>query len=695
MTRFLPVLLAGTALSACATTYDSATATTAEIETENEVVEQLSDDPAGQAELGNYGFDIAGMDSSVDAGDDFYAYANGVWAANTEIPDDKTNYGMFTALSDLSEERTQGIIDEMIADPSSRVGIAYRAYVDTDTIDAKGLAPIQPILDKIDAIESFDDYARVMAELDIIGIGGKPFGVFVGQDRGNSERYLTSVYQSGTSLPDRDYYLDLENERFAKVREALVDTGAKLLTMIGEDNARARAEAMLAFETELAKIHWDRNKLSDSEATYNLSSFAELKALAPEFDWDTYVAVNMPGKSVDELNIGTPDSIAAGVKLAAEADLQVLKDKARLSAITGYSSVLPTEVDDTVFAFQSVLTGQPSQRERWKRGVSFVSGNLRDDLGKVYAERYFPAETKAEMQKLVDNVVVAMRDRILTADWMAEPTKAQAIDKLNRFTVKIGYPDKWMDYDGLTMVEGDAFGNAVRANEWGHWDSVNRLGGPIQRWRWGMAPMTVNAYANFGMMEIVFPASILQAPFFDPNADAAYNYGGIGAVIGHEISHHFDDQGAKYDSNGNLNNWWTEEDYANFEARGKALIEQYNTYEIFPGEYVDGEFTLGENIGDLAGLSIAYDAYRASLGGEEAPVLDGLTGDQRFFLGWAQVWRRNYRDEELKNRLKTDSHSPSIQRTWVVRNMDAWYDAFSVDADDAMYLPPEERVTVW
>ena len=691
MTRFLPILLAGTALGACATTYDSAPATTAD----NDVVEQLSDDPAGQAELGNYGFDTAGMDTSVDAGDDFYAYANGVWAANTEIPEDKTNYGMFTALADLSEERTQGIIDEMIADPSSRVGIAYRAYVDTDTIDAKGLAPIEPILARIDSISDFADYARVMAELDIVGVGGKPFGIFVGQDRGNSERYLTSISQGGTSLPDRDYYLELDNERYAKVRDAFVTRNASLLGMIGADNAQARAQAILDFEAKLAEVHWDRNRRSDSEATYNLSSFDDLKALAPEFDWDTYVAVNMPGKSVEEINISTPDSIAAGVRLASEADLEVLKDKARIAALTAYSSVLPTAVDDTVFAYTSLLTGQPTQRERWKRGVSFVSGALRDDLGKVYAERYFPAETKAEMQKLVDNVLVAMRDRITTADWMAEPTKVQAIDKLNRFTVKIGYPDQWMDYDGLTMVEGDAFGNSLRANEWGHWDSVNRLGGPIQRWRWGMAPMTVNAYANFGMMEIVFPASILQAPFFDPNADAAYNYGGIGAVIGHEISHHFDDQGAKYDSSGNLNNWWTEADYANFEARGKALIDQYALYEIFPGEFVDGEFTLGENIGDLAGLSIAFDAYKASLGGKEAPVLDGLTGDQRFFLGWAQVWRRNYRDEELKNRLKTDSHSPSIQRTWVVRNMDAWYDAFGVEAGDAMYLPPEERVTVW
>ena len=644
-------------------------------------------------QLGRYGFDTEGMDRSVKPGDDFYEYANGDWADATTIPEDKTNYGMFTVLADLSEERTQAIIDDLSKDSASRVGIAYNAYLDTAAIDARGLAPLQPILSQIDGISSFADYARVMGALDRVGVGGAPFGVGIGQDRGDSTRYLAGIYQGGTTLPDRDYYLDKDNERFAAIRTAYVDVMTDMLGELGQDNARARAEAILAYETALAEIHWDRNKRSDSEATYNLSSFDELKATAPGFDWDGYFAAN--GLSVEEINIGMPDAIAKGVALAAATPLQVLKDKARLSAISNYSSVLPTRIDQRMFEFTKVLTGQPAQQERWKRAVGFVSGNLRDDLGKEYAARHFPAETKAEMDKLVANVLSAMQDRIETADWMAADTKAQAIDKLNRFTTKIGYPDQWMDYDGLEMKAGDAFGNAMRANMWRHDDSLAMLGGPIQRWRWGMAPMTVNAYANFGMMEIVFPASILQPPFFDPNADPAINYGGIGAVIGHEISHHFDDQGAKYDSQGNLKNWWTEADYANFEKRGKALIDQYSAYEIFPGENIDGEFTLGENIGDLAGLSIAYDAYKKSLGGKEAPIINGTTGDQRFFLGWAQVWRRNYRDAELKNRLKTDSHSPSVQRVWVIRNMDAWYDAFNVKPGDAMYLPPEQRVTVW
>ena len=677
MKRFLIALAASSALVAVTPAHAQKYAEAA-----------ASDDP----QLGTYGFETSGMDRSVDPGDDFYEYANGTWAQETVIPDDKTNYGMFTALADLSEERTQRIIDELSASADNRVGMAYNAYLDTDAIDAKGLAPLQPILSQIDAISSFADYARVMGGLDRIGVGGMPFGIGIGQDRGDSTRYLAGIYQGGTSLPDRDYYLQ-DNERNQAIRAAYLDLMTDVLTRLGQNDARARAEAVLAYETDLAEVHWDRNKRSDSEATYNLSSYDELKAMAPSFDWDAYFAAN--GLSVDEINIGMPDAIASGIELAQAADLQVLKDKARLSAVGSYSSVLPTDLDDRMFAFRQVLTGQPAQEERWKRSVSWVSGNLRDDLGKVYAERYFPPETKAEMDKLVKNVLAAMQDRIETADWMAEETKVQAIQKLNGFTTKIGYPDQWDPYEGLEIRQGDAFGNALRAAEWRHEDSLSRLGGPIERWRWGMAPMTVNAYANFGMMEIVFPASILQPPFFDPNADPAINYGGIGAVIGHEISHHFDDQGAKYDSNGNLNNWWTEADYANFEARGKDLIEQYNQYEIFPGENIDGEFTLGENIGDLAGLSIAYDAYKKSLNGREAPVIDGTTGDQRFFLGWAQVWRRNYRDEELKNRLKTDSHSPSVQRVWVIRNMDAWYDAFDVQPGDDMYLAPEDRVTVW
>ncbi|WP_265563040.1 M13 family metallopeptidase [Sphingomicrobium arenosum] len=690
MKKLMIALAASSALAACAHNAPNDLGTASALP---DAAAELGDEPMGQPELGTYGFDSSGMDRSVDPGDDFYDYANGTWAEQTEIPADKSNYGMFGALDDLSNERTKAIILEAAQDPTNRVGAAYNSFLDTDRIEALGMAPVQPLLAEIDAVDSFDDYAAMVGKADRLGFGGGMLTWYIGQDAGDSSRYIMNVRQSGLGLPDRDYYLE-DGERQVAVRAAYVDYLADMLMLAGEGNARARAEAILAFETRLAEVHWDRNQLGDSEKTYNLGSKADLEALAPGYDWAAMWAEG--GYEFAEVNVMTPSSIEAGLGLAAAADLEVLKDKITVAALRSYASVLPPAVDGRVFDFYSrTLSGVPEQEERWKRGVSFVSNALRDDVGQVYAERHFPPAYKAQMQALVDNVLDAMRARVLDADWMDENTKVEAMAKLDKFTVKIGYPDRWETYEGLTMDAGDLFGNLQRSREYDHQDAISRLGEPIRRWEWGMAPMTVNAYANFGMMEIVFPASILQPPFFDPNADPAINYGGIGAVIGHEISHHFDDQGAKFDSSGNLQGWWTEADYANFEMRGKALIDQYDAYEIFPGEHVDGEFTLGENIGDLAGLAIAYDAYKASLGGEEAPVIDGTTGDQRFFLGWAQVWRRSYRDEELKRRLKTDSHSPSEQRVWVVRNFDSWYDAFGVEADDAMYLAPTDRVTVW
>jgi putative endopeptidase len=374
----------------------------------------------------------------------------------------------------------------------------------------------------------------------------------------------------------------------------------------------------------------------------------------------------------------------------------VLKDQLLVRSLDQYGAVLPSAFDKEAFSFYgTTLSGTPEQEVRWKRGVTFVTGALADDVSKIYVERYFPPETKAAADKLVKNVVEAMGRRIDGLSWMAPETKKRARAKLANFTTKIGYPDRWQDYSALTIEPGDALGNAMRAADWQHNDNVKKLGEPIRRWEWGMTPMTINAYANFGMQEIVFPAAILQPPFFDPNADPAINYGGIGAVIGHEISHHFDDQGAKYDEHGRLNEWWTEADKKAFEAAGKALISQYDAYEIFPGANVKGAFTLGENIGDLAGLTIAYDAYRHSLASAEAPVLDGTTGDQRFYLGWAQVWRRNYREANLRQRLITDPHSPSEQRTWVVRNLDPWYPAFQVQPGQKLYLAPEQRVRMW
>ena len=367
-----------------------------------------------------------------------------------------------------------------------------------------------------------------------------------------------------------------------------------------------------------------------------------------------------------------------------------------VNSLSTFSNVLPDSVADTTFAFYgTTLQGTPQREPRWKRGVGLTEGTVGDEVGKAYAAKYFPPETKAAMDVLVKNVLAAMGRRIDNLAWMQPETKVKARAKLANFTTKIGYPDRWKDYSTLKIVRGDVFGNDLRSNQWGFDDNMSKLGQPIRRWEWGMLPQTVNAYANFGMNEVVFPAAILQPPFFDAKADAAVNYGGIGAVIGHEISHHFDDQGSKYDAMGKLSDWWTESDVKAFEAAGKKLIAQYDAYKIFPDASVKGEFTLGENIGDLAGLTIAYDAYRTSLNGKEPPVLDGMTGDQRFFLGWAQVWRRNYREANLRQRLITDPHSPSVQRAWVVRNLDKWYDAFQPNVDGKIYLKPEDRVRIW
>ena len=644
-------------------------------------------------ELGSFGFETTGMDLSVDPGDDFYAYANGTWAANTAIPSDKSNYSMFGALSDLSQKRTRTIIEEEAADPESRIGALYRSYMDVDAINAMGLTPLDGVREDLAGVTDLASYAAFIGDYAKYG-GGGVFAPYVGQDAKDPTTYIVQFWQAGLGMPDRDYYLE-DNERMQGFRAAYLDYITDMMTMAGEENAAERAADLVAFETRLADAHWSRVQSRDSNARYNKMTVAELQALTGEFDIVTMLdRAGYPTNG--DVIVAQPDAFQKMGDILAETDIQVLKDHYLMSTLTGTAAMLPSQFDDRQFAFYgTTLSGTPEQQERWRRANNFVVGTLTDEVSKAYVAKYYPPETEAEMQKLVDNVVEAMGKRIDSVPWMQPQTKERARAKLLNFTTKIGYPSQWQDYSDIEVTEGDLFATSMSAAEWNHKDNLSKLGSPIRRWEWGMTPMTVNAYANFGMQEIVFPASILQPPFFDPDADPAINYGGIGAVIGHEISHHFDDQGAKYNERGELDSWWTEEDVAAFTAAGQKLVDQYNQYEIFDGEFVNGEYTLGENIGDLAGLAIAYDAYKASLNGEEAPVIDGTTGDQRFFLGWAQVWRRNYRDEELKRRLKTDSHSPSIQRVWVLRNIDAWYDAFNVTEDDAMYLPPEERVKVW
>ena len=641
---------------------------------------------------GTFGFDKAGMDPTVQPGDNFYQYSNGTWARTTAIPADKSNYGMFTVLDDLSKQRTRGIIEETAKDPSSKIGNAYNAFLDTASIEAKGLAPFEPWLNDVRGLKSRGELASLYARADRMGLS-TPFAFFINQDDKNPDRYVTGLAQAGIGMPDRDYYLSAD-PKIAEVRAKYLQHLTNVLTLAGEANAATRAKAILDFETNVARVHWTQIESRDATKTYNLMSFAKLKASAPGYDFATML--NGLGINAPEVNVAQPSAVTGIAKLVSKAPLGVLKDQLLVRSLDGYSAYLPSAFDKESFAFYgTALSGTPEQEARWKRAVDFTVGALTDDVSKLYVDRYYPPETKAAADELVRNVVAAMGRRIEGLTWMKPETKVRARAKLANFVTKIGYPSQWHDYSTLEIQPGDALGNAIRAAEWDHVDSVSKLGGPIRRWEWGMTPMTINAYANFGMHEIVFPAAILQPPFFDPNADPAINYGGIGAVIGHEISHHFDDQGAKYDENGRLADWWTPEDVAAFEASGKALIAQYDAYEPLPGMHVKGGLTLGENIGDLAGLTAAYDAYKHSLNGQEAPVLDGTTGDQRFYLGWAQVWRRNYREANLRQRLITDPHSPSEQRVSVVRNLDPWYSAYNVQPGQKLYLTPEQRVRMW
>lgn len=641
--------------------------------------------------FGAYGFDTAGMDTAIRPADNFYGYANGAWAKTTPIPADKSNYGMFTALDDLSKKRTKEILDQALADPNSRMGNAYASYLDLQTVEKLGMKPIAPWLDTIRKTGK-GGYAKTVAEAMRARID-TPFAFYVGQDDKAPEHYILNLSQSGLGMPDRDYYLK-DDAAMQKTRAAYVAHLARVLTSAGEKDAEKRAAALMAFETEIAKVHWTKVDSRDSEKTYNKMTLADLRRLAPGFDFDAMLKA--AGYAQGDLIVAQPTAIAGIAKLVAATPQQVLNDALIIRSIDNYAEFLPEAVAKEEFSFYGTeLSGTPEREERWKRAVTFLKENLGDDVGKIYVERYFPPETKAAADQLVKNVLAAMGRRIDALSWMTPETKTKARAKLASFTTKIGYPDQWRDYSAMTIARNDLFGNALRARQFDFDYNKGKLGQPIRRWEWFMTPMEINAYANFPMNEIVFPAAILQPPFFDPKADPAVNYGGIGAVIGHEISHHFDDQGSKYDPTGRLNTWWNDTDRKNFEALTDRLVKQYDAYQPLPGMHVQGKLTLGENIGDLAGVAIALDAYHASLDGRKPPVIAGVGGDQRFFLGWAQVWRRNYREANLRQRLLTDPHAPSEQRANIVRNFDSWYTAFKPDADGKIVLKPEDRVHIW
>lgn len=654
--------------------------------------------PVQPAALGKWGVDLSEMDKSVRAGDNFFKYVNGKWLDTFKIPEDKTNYGSFTVLADQAEKDVRGIIQDAAktsaeaGSPEQKIGDLYASFMDEAAIDAEGLKPMQPELDKIATAGSHDDIAKLMVDASLPMNG--PFGGYVDVDSKQPEAYAFYMYQSGLGLPNRDYYLE-DNERFQKIRAAYKKYIAQVFVLAGIADADKKATAVYDLELKVAKAQWNKEDSRNRDKTYNKMSMAQLQDYAPGFPWA--LANKTSGVNVQDVVVRQNTAFPKLAKIFADTSVSTWQDYLDFHLISNMSGYLPKSFDEAKFDFfGKTLYGQPQQRARWKRGVSLVNRNLGEAVGQVYVARYFPPSSKEKMEKLVNNLRAALRERINDNTWMSDATKKQAEEKLSKFTAKIGYPDKWKDYSAMNISRDNLVGNVMAANKWQWNDMISKLGKPIDKSEWFMTPQTVNAYYSPNRNEIVFPAAILQPPFFDPNADPAVNYGGIGAVIGHEMGHGFDDQGAKSDGDGRLRNWWTEEDKENFEKRTKLLAAQYDKYEPVQGHHVNGSFTSGENIGDLSGVTFALEAYHMSLHGKPAPVLDGFTGDQRLFLSWAQVWRRKYREEALINRLATDPHSPSQYRTnGILRNVDAWYKAFDVTPDEKMYLPEDQRVKIW
>lgn len=656
--------------------------------------------PVVKAELGTWGVDLTARNESVKPGDNFFDYASGTWVDNFEIPADRNNYGAFTVLAELSRDRNKVIIDDLKSGTfeegtvEQKISDYYNSYMDMEAINARGIDPIRPLLADIAAAKNVADLTVLFGRAAKDNLAS-PLTGGVGIDRQNPDRYQINVGIGGMSLPDRDYYLE---DNFAEKRAAYVAHIAEMLTLAGIEAGAEKADAILAIETKIAEKQWPRSERRNRDKTLNPMSYADFKAQYIGFDWDAFFgARDFVGFA--DLNVQFPDAVAAVVGIVNEVSLDDWKAFLTYRVISDHSALLTEALDAANFKFFGTqLRGQPEQQARWKRAVARVGGRnaLGEAIGQVYVKRHFPESSKTQMVDLVENLRKAMGLRIDGLDWMGDDTKKEAHKKLASFNPKIAYPDEWKDLSGIKIEKGDLFGNARRIAAFNHADTVSRLTQKTNRDEWFMTPQTVNAYYNPQFNEIVFPAAILQAPFFDPGADMAVNYGGIGAVIGHEMGHGFDDQGSKSDDRGVQRNWWTDDDRAAFEVRTTMLGKQYDAYEALPTHFVDGKFTMGENIGDVGGLAMAYHAYKLSLGGKEAPVIDGFTGDQRFFLAWAQVWKRKYRDDALINRLKSDPHSPAEFRVnGVVRNMEEWYKAFDVKEGDALYLPPEERVSIW
>lgn len=651
----------------------------------------------------NPGLDKAAINQSIRPQDDLFRHVNGSWLDNTEIPEDKAVYGSFHMLADDSELAVKAILEEAADDPkpgvSQQIGDLYSSFLDEERIEKLGSDPIKPGLERIEAINDYSDFFSMIGAFERAGVSGL-WGSYVDNDPGNPERYLVHLYQGGIGLPDKDYYTD---EKYQEIREAYVVHLAKMFELAGwsEADAKENAKQIYSLEEKIAAVHWNRVESRDAEKTYNLRTFAQLKELSPNILWADYLAGATLKENLLSENVVMMPSFFEGLsKLLTKENLPVFKLAMAMDLIRSYAPYLSSDFVQERFNFYGQkLTGQPVNRPRWKRAVTVVEGSLGEAVGQLYIERHFPAQSKTRMDALVSYLIKAYEMSIKSLDWMSDETKQKALIKLSKFNPKIGYPKKWKDYSSIEISKDDLVTNIANVSSWQFDYNANKIGSPIDRDEWHMTPQTVNAYYNPGLNEIVFPAAILQPPFFSPDADDAVNFGGIGAVIGHEIGHGFDDQGSKYDGDGKLVSWWTEEDRKAFEALTKSLIDQFSA--LTPAQLdekykVNGELTIGENIGDLGGLGIAWKAYLLSLDGKEPPVIDDLTGAQRFVMSWAQCWRTKHRDELLIQRLATDPHSPpEFRANQIVKNLDVFYDAFGVTEDDQMWLAEKDRVVIW
>jgi predicted metalloendopeptidase len=646
------------------------------------------------------GVELANFDKSVRPQDDFYRYVNGNWLKTAKIPADRAEYGSFIKLDEDSQARLRTIIEESSAKPQKaagsdeqKVGDLYASFMNEKKLEELSLKPLEGELARIDAVQNNDQLASLFAHFGLINVN-TPLGAYVNQDDKDPNQYIVNFFQSGLGLPDRDFYL-VDDPKFKEIRQKYLVHVEKMLTLAGDKSAAAEAKQIMDLETALAKKYWTRVESRDADKVYNKYEIAKLKNITPAFNWDIFLKDS--GITSPAVIVAQPSAFTGFGEQLQKTPLPVWKTYLKWHLISSYAQYLSKPFVDQDFDFYGkTLQGIEEQRPRWKRGVEAEQSAVGEVLGKIYVAKYFPPEAKARMEGLVKNLLKAYEQSIQSLDWMSDDTKKQALDKLAKFTPKIGYPNKWRDYSALSISADDLVGNMIRAAEFESHYQIGKLGKPIDRGEWQMTPQTVNAYYNPNMNEIVFPAAILQPPFFNMDADDAINYGGIGAVIGHEIGHGFDDQGSKYDGTGALKSWWTAEDRKKFEARTKALIDQYNQYEPIKGYKVNGALTIGENIGDLGGASIAYKAYQIALNGQPGPAMDGFSGDQRFFIGFAQVWSSMRRDELALERIKTDPHSPpEFRLKGVVVNVPQFYTAFDVKAGDAMFLAPEKRVKIW